>query len=78
MSELISNVSESINFDMLKLPIPDIILSLSNEIQLEIFNYLNQLDQYQRTAYFIAYSHLGTSFNIFKSNGYKEWKNKNN
>jgi hypothetical protein len=28
--------------------------------------------------YLIAKDHLGSSFNILKSNGYKEWKNKNN
>lgn len=78
MSELISTFTENINFDILKLPIPEIIFTLSKEIQEEIFNYLNELDEHHRTAYSIAYNHLGTSFNIFKSNGYKEWKNKNN
>ena len=44
----------------------------------EIYNYLSQLDEHNKQAYLIAYNHLGTSFNILKSNGYKEWINKKN
>ena len=78
MSDLITSLAENINFDLLKLPIPEIIFTFSKEIQEEIFKYLNELDEHHRRAYNIAYNHLGTSFNILKSNGYKEWKNKNN
>jgi len=35
--------------------------------------YINQLKDCEKKAYEIASSHLGTSFNILKSNGYKEW-----
>jgi hypothetical protein len=38
-----------------------------------IYQYLNQLDEHHKQAYLIAKEHLGTSFNILKSNGYKEW-----
>jgi hypothetical protein len=33
-------------------------------------------DERQKKAYLIAKEHLGSSFNIFLSNGYKEWKSK--
>ena len=35
--------------------------------------YLEQLSPQERKAYDIAKSHLGTSFNILRSNGYKSW-----
>jgi hypothetical protein len=65
-------------FEELDLPISQIILSLPEECQKEIYNYLCQLDEHNKQAYLIAYNHLGTSFNILKSNGYKEWINKKN
>jgi len=66
-----------VNFSTLNLPIPDIISFLSEENKQEIYDYLMQLQDNHRKAYIIAQKHLGTSFNIYKSNGYKEWKNKN-
>lgn len=39
--------------------------------------YIQQLMPLQVKALNIAKSHLGTSFNIFKSNGYIEWKKSN-
>lgn len=59
------------------LKIPDVIKCYNEEKQKEIYNYLNQLNILERKAYLIAFEHLGTSFNIHKSNGFKEWKNKN-
>ena len=35
--------------------------------------YLEQLTPQERKAHDIAKSHLGTSFNILRSNGYKSW-----
>ena len=32
------------------------------------------MDEINRKAYKIAYEHLKSSFNIVKSNGFKEWK----
>jgi hypothetical protein len=61
-------------FQDLKLPIPEIIYTLSEDKQKEIYDYLKQLDEHHKKAYIIAYHHLGTSFNIYRSNGYKEWK----
>ena len=35
------------------------------------------MDEKKLKAYNIAFNHLGSSFNILKSNGYKDWaKNK--
>ena len=48
----------------------------SDEEQNEIVEYLKQLDETQKKTYLIAKNHLGTSFNILRSNGFKEWKNK--
>ena len=36
--------------------------------------YIIELDDIQRKAFLIAKEHLGTSFNISRSNGFKEWK----
>ena len=65
-------MSEPINFELLNLQIPSIIKIYSNEKQEEIFNYLQQMDEHNRKAYIIAQNHLGSSFNIYKSNGFKE------
>jgi hypothetical protein len=50
-------------------------LSIIEEKEKEILNYISQLDENSKKAYLIAKDHLGSSFNILKSNGYKEWKN---
>ena len=66
----------SIDFTLIGLQIPNNIYHLSIEEQQDIYNYLNQMNDTHKKAYIIALDHLGTSFNIYKSNGYKEWKNK--
>jgi hypothetical protein len=38
-----------------------------------IQQYLAQLDDIQKKAHDIAKHHLGTSYNIAKSNGYMDW-----
>jgi hypothetical protein len=62
----------------LDIQIPDIVYSYDDKKQEEIYNYLLQLinDEQQKKAYTIAFQHLGSSFNIYKSNGFKEWKSK--
>ena len=47
------------------------------ELQSSIVKYLKHLDKIERQAYTIGKSHLGSSFNIVKSNGFVVW-NKNN
>jgi hypothetical protein len=58
------------------IPIPSIVHSYDDIKQKEIYEYLTYLmnDEQQKKAYVIAYQHLGSSFNIYKSNGFKEWK----
>jgi hypothetical protein len=63
-----------VDFQLLNLKLPPIIKDYSIELQREIFEYLSELDDINRTAYNIAYDHLGTSFNIARSNGFKLWK----
>lgn len=61
-------------FSSLSIPIPQIVHSYSNDKQNEIYTYLSHLDEQQKKAYSIAYEHLGSSFNIHRSNGFKDWK----
>jgi len=60
-------------FSTLNLSIPDSILKLSPEQQQLVFSYLEQLNDFDRKAYIIAKNHLGTSFDILRSNGYLRW-----
>ncbi len=47
--------------------------SLSKHEQQLIINYLNSLSEIEEQAYVIAIDHLGSSFNILKSNGFLKW-----
>ena len=69
-------MAEAVDFSSLNLPIPEVVYTYPKEKQEEIFKYLQHLDDHDRNGYLIANNQLGTSFNIYKSNGYKEWKNK--
>jgi len=51
-------------------------LSDSSSSNTKIHQYLNQLNDLEKKAHFIAKHHLGTSYNITKSNGYIEWLKK--
>ena len=62
------------DFSQINLPIPEIINAYPVSHQQEIFEYLQQLNENDKKAYLIAFHHLGSSFNIYKSNGFKEWK----
>jgi hypothetical protein len=64
----------SSDFDKLMIPIPDLIRKYPEDQQKEILEYLEQLDEHHKKTYKIAFDHLGSSFNIYKSNGFKEWK----
>jgi len=61
------------DFSDLNLPIPDNVYKKTLETQKNIYEYLASMDSMQKTAYIIAIDHLGSSFNILKSNGYIEW-----
>ena len=71
-------MTEEIDFESLNMKIPELIKSYPIEKQREIFQYLSELDELNKKAYEIAADHLGSSFNIYRSNGFKEWKNKHN
>jgi hypothetical protein len=42
-----------------------------------IIKYLKHLDPIEKQAYTIGINHLGSSFNVVKSNGYIEWTKNN-
>lgn len=66
-------MTEEVNFDSLNMKISELVKRYPIEQQREIFEYLNEMDEHHRKAYDIAFTHLGTSFNIARSNGFKEW-----
>ncbi len=68
-------MTEEITFDSLKLPIPETINKYSIEKKREIYDYLNELTDIEKVGYTIAFNHLESSFDICRSNGFKEWQN---
>ncbi len=53
--------------------VPPLMAALySDQVDL-IREYLDGLSEIQRMAYHIAVDHLGTSFNLVRSNGYQDW-----
>lgn len=44
------------------------------KVKESVVKYLKHLDKIERQAYTIGKSHLGSSFNIIKSNGFIDWK----
>jgi hypothetical protein len=56
--------------------LPSQFYNYDEETQNSILDYLNGLTDIQKKAYVIAKHHLGSSFNIVKSNGYIDWKKK--
>jgi len=71
-------MTEEINFESLQIKVPEVVKNYPIELKREIFNYLSEMDEHNKKAYEIAVEHLGSSFNIYRSNGFKEWKAKNN
>ena len=65
---------ETILFDTLGLTIPDIVKTYPFDVQREIFEYLSEMHEKERIGYKIAFDHLGTSFDICRSNGFITWK----
>ncbi len=68
-------MSTTPDFSLLNVKISDNVKAYSPEKQQEIFQYLSEMDEINRQAYNIAYDHLGSSFDVLRSNGFKEWKN---
>jgi hypothetical protein len=69
-------MSNKINFKSLNILISEKVNEYSLEIQTEIYQYLSQLNECEKKAYLIAFSHLESSFDIQRSNGFLEWKQK--
>jgi hypothetical protein len=69
-------MTDIVKFDSLNMKISELLKTYPIEQQKNIFEYLNEMDDHHRKAYDIAYCHLGTSFNIARSNGFKEWLSK--
>jgi hypothetical protein len=67
-------MTEEVNFETLNIQIPNIIKNYSLEKQREIFDYLSELDDINKKGYNIAFEHLGSSFDICRSNGFQKWK----
>jgi len=55
------------------LSLPPYFETYSIELKASIILYLEQLDTIEQKAYTIAMEHLGTSFNVVKSNGFNNW-----
>ena len=55
------------------LPLPDNFDSYDEGLKANVIEYLSQLDPIEKKAYKIAKDHLGSSFNIVKSNGFCDW-----
>ena len=64
-------------YDNLLIPISCYIKTYPEKQQKEILEYLQQLDEHDKKTYKIAFEHLGSSFNVYKSNGFKEWQQLN-
>ncbi len=67
-------MTEKIAFETLNIKLPELVKIHTIEEQREIFDYLSSMDDHHKKAYEIALNHLGSSFNIYRSNGFKEWK----
>ena len=68
-------MSTTPDFSSLNVKISDNVKAYLPEKQEEIFQYLSEMDEINRQAYNIAFNHLESSFDILRSNGFKEWKN---
>ena len=60
----------------LGLELPNNFEQYDDTIKYLIVRYLEQLNSIERIAYGIGKEHLGSSFNVVKSNGFNNWKKK--
>jgi hypothetical protein len=60
----------------LEVELPNNFQNYDQETQELIILYILQLDKIEKQAYTIGKQHLGTSFNVVKSNGFVNWKKK--
>jgi hypothetical protein len=57
--------------------LPNNFENYDEQTQVLVVNYLKHLNTIERQAYTIGKKHLGSSFNLIKSNGFIEWKKNN-
>jgi hypothetical protein len=55
------------------MPLPIHFENYDDDTQASIIEYISHLSEIEKKAYKIAYNHLGSSFNVVKSNGYNDW-----
>jgi len=56
--------------------LPNNFETYDDSVKESVVKYLKQLNRIEKQAYTIGKSHLGTSFNVLKSNGYNDWLKK--
>jgi hypothetical protein len=56
-----------------ELPLPNNFVNYDIDLQSSVIEYITQLSNIEKKAYKIAQIHLGSSFNVVKSNGYNAW-----
>lgn len=61
----------------LGLELPNNFENYSLETQELVVKYLKELGSIEKKAYTIGKAHLGSSFNLIKSNGFVDWKKNN-
>ena len=66
------NTTTSLSF-ISELPLPNNFQNYDTDTQSSIIEYITHLSDLEKKAYKIAYNHLGSSFNVLKSNGYNDW-----
>ena len=67
-------MSSDPDFTVLNINLPEEVKNYSLEQKREVYDYLREMDEHHRRAYNIAVHHLESSFDIYRSNGFKEWK----
>ena len=61
------------NISISDMPLPIHFENYDDDTQAAIIEYISHLSEIEKKAYKIAYNHLGSSFNVVKSNGYNDW-----
>ena len=56
-----------------ELPLPNNFENYDIDTQSSIIEYITHLSDLEKKAYQMAHNHLGSSFNVVKSNGYNDW-----
>jgi len=74
---LLSIIKEIMNQVQIELTLPNNFVTYAPEMKASIMSYLYQLNPIEKKAYKIAKEHLGSSFNIAKSNGFNDWLKEN-